>query len=171
MPKNEQNFWHGAHCLTCPSSPQAGPTQQNEADVAKRTAVPPADGNWSVQPTWQFFSSSVLKVTQNKTLSGCKSLLVVATHAPACCYHSHIHPPIVMMFRLDSICELIHTICYFLNALVTKSHISITGERTFPMLPFSHGSRISLNWHFLQSYITASTACLTLIRADTTSTV
>lgn len=55
---------------------------------------------------------------------------------------------ITVMFKLDSVNEHKHTICYFLNALVTKSHISIKWERTFLMVPFSHGSRISLNWHF-----------------------
>lgn len=65
---------------------------------------------------------------------------------------------ITVMFKLDSVNEHIHAICYFLNVLVTKSHVSIKWERTFLMLPFSHGSRISLNRHFLQSSVTVSTA-------------
>jgi len=78
---------------------------------------------------------------------------------------------IIVMFKLDPINEHVHAICYFSHVLVTKSHIPIKRERTFPMFPFSHGSRISLNRHILQSYVTVSTARLTLIRADTASTV
>lgn len=171
-PKGEQRFRHRARCPTCLPSAQVGlwsplcsvgwPTQPNEADVAKWTAVSPADGNWSVWPTWQFFRSSLLKVTQNKTLSGCKSLLVAARHMlyqPAATGATSVLPGLqqtagpaalntIVMFKLDSGNEHIRTICYFSNVLVTKSHISTKQERTFPMLPFSHGSRISLNRQF-----------------------
>lgn len=193
--KDEENFWHSACCPTCLSAPQAGlwnpfhpvrrPTQLNEEYVVKWTAVSPADGNESLWPTWQFFRCTLLKVTQNQKLYSCKSLLVAARHMlnqPAAPRASSSLPGlqqtagsavlnITVMRKLDSVNERTHAICYFLNVLVTKSHISIKRERTFLMLPFSHSSRISLNRHFLQSYVTVRTARLILIWADIASTV
>lgn len=146
MPKDEQNFWHSAHCPTCLPSPQVGlrsplrsagwPAHPNEADAAKRTAVSPADGNRSIWPTWQFFRSSLLKVTQNKTLSGYKSFLVAATHVPyqpAATRATSILPGlqqtagpaalnIAVMFKLDSVNERIHNLLFFKCTSHQKPH-------------------------------------------------
>lgn len=104
---------------------------------------------------------------------------------PACQHRSHICPPAAATSsRTQCLGILTSSLCshwtpsltqshslLLLNALFTESHVSIKRERTFPMLSLSHGIRISLNRHFWQSYVTASTACLTLIQADTASTV
>lgn len=90
---------------------------------------------------------------------------------PACHRGSHICPAAATSSRTRCLGILTSSLCshctpsltqshnlLLLNALFTKSHVSIKQERTFPTLLLSHGIRISLNQHFWQSYVTASTA-------------
>lgn len=127
---------------------------------------------------WELICLAILAIFQMHSSKGYSKPKIVQlqipfgssqTYAvPACCYQSLIQSPRAAAnskiccpeHHCDvevGVCQRAHTrnLLFF---KCTKSHISIKRERTFLMLPFSHGSRISLNQHFLQNSVTVSTA-------------
>jgi len=166
-----------------PSSPQAGfgrsfqsagwTTRPNGVAVSKWTAgCLSCWGHLSAWPASQKQSSkgcSKQSTFQMWIPSGSSHMYAIQ----ACHCGSHIHPlapatssrtqcPRNLTLSLCSLWtpSLTHSHnLLLLDALFTKCHVSIKGERTFLMLSPSHGIWISLNERFWQSYITANTAC------------